>query len=214
MLRQQGKKSGNKPHMCLTDFVAPEGTPDWIGGFAVTAGPEVHDHADAYKEEGNDYDSILVQALGDRLAEAYAEALHAKLRREIWGYAPDEEVSGEDLVHEKYRGIRPAAGYPACPDHTEKQTLFDMLDAGRHTGLSLTESFAMWPAAAVSGLYFSHPGAAYFGVGKIGPDQAADYAERKGLTSRWSRRGWRPTWATPPGGPRRTARSPDPRNAS
>ncbi|MEM1129488.1 MAG: methionine synthase [Pseudomonadota bacterium] len=181
-LRQQGKKSGDKPHMCLSDFVAPMGIPDWIGGFAVTTGPEVHTLSERYKAEGNDYDSIMVQALGDRFAEAFAEALHARVRRALWGYAPGEDLSNADLIRETYRGIRPAAGYPACPDHTEKRTLFELLDAPRHTGLSLTESCAMWPAAAVSGLYFAHPQASYFGVGRIGPDQVADYAVRKGMT--------------------------------
>ncbi len=180
-LRQQGQKSGGKPHMSLADFVAPKGTPDWIGGFAVTAGPQVHDRAEAYKAEGNDYDSILVQALGDRIAEAFAEALHARVRRSLWGYAPDEALDNAALVAEKYRGIRPAAGYPACPDHTEKRRLFELLNAPEHTGLTLTESCAMWPAAAVSGLYFAHPEARYFGIGRIGADQVADYAERKGM---------------------------------
>jgi 5-methyltetrahydrofolate--homocysteine methyltransferase len=122
-----------------------------------------------------------VQALGDRLAEAFAEALHARVRRSLWGYAADETLSNEDLIRERYRGIRPAAGYPACPDHTEKRRLFEMLEATEHTGLTLTESCAMWPAAAVSGLYFAHPEAAYFGIGRIGPDQVADYAARKGM---------------------------------
>ncbi|SLN20890.1 Methionine synthase [Roseivivax jejudonensis] len=181
-LRQQGQKSKGKPSMCLADFVAPKGLPDWIGGFAVTSGPEVHTRAEAYKAAGEDYDSILVQALGDRLAEAFAEALHARVRRSLWAYAPDETLDNAALISEKYRGIRPAAGYPACPDHTEKRTLFELLDAPRHTGLTLTESCAMWPAAAVSGLYFAHPDAAYFGVGRIGPDQVADYAQRKGMS--------------------------------
>jgi len=180
-LRQQGRKSGDKPHMSLADFVAPTGTPDWIGGFAVTSGPEVHSLSDAFKAEGNDYDSIMVQALGDRLAEAFAEALHARVRRSLWGYAPGEAMQNDDLIAEKYRGIRPAPGYPACPDHTEKATLFALLDAERHTGISLTESFAMWPAAAVSGFYFAHPDASYFGIGRLGPDQVADYAHRKGI---------------------------------
>jgi 5-methyltetrahydrofolate--homocysteine methyltransferase len=182
MLRQQGQKSGDRPHMCLADFVAPMGTPDWIGGFAVTAGAGVHEIAERYKAENNDYDSILVQALGDRIAEAFAEAMHARVRRTLWGYARDEDLSNEDLIRESYRGIRPAAGYPASPDHTEKRTLFRLLDAEANTGLTLTESCAMWPASAVSGLYFAHPGSAYFGVGRIGPDQVADYAGRKGMT--------------------------------
>ena len=179
MLRQQGQKSGDRPHMCLADLVAPLGTDDWLGGFAVTSGPGVHEQAERYKQEGNDYDSILVQALGDRIAEAFAEALHARVRRDLWGYAPDEDLASEDLVRERYRGIRPAAGYPACPDHTEKRKLFELLSATEHTGLELTESCAMWPASAVSGLYFAHPDSAYFGIGRIGPDQVADYAARK-----------------------------------
>jgi 5-methyltetrahydrofolate--homocysteine methyltransferase len=180
MLRQQSSKSKDRANYALADFVAPEATPDWIGGFAVTAGPEAHARADRFKAEGNDYDAIMVTALADRLAEAFAEALHLRVRREFWGYAPAEDLDPEDLVAERYRGIRPAAGYPACPDHTEKRTLFDLLDAERTTGITLTESFAMWPGAAVSGLYFSHPGSAYFGVGRIGRDQAEDYARRKG----------------------------------
>ncbi|MGG7643505.1 methionine synthase [Rhodovulum sp. YNF3179] len=181
-LRQQGNKSGERAHMCLADFVAPVGTPDWIGGFAVTAGPEVHDRAEAFKAAGDDYNAILVQALGDRFAEAFAEALHERVRRRLWGYAPDEALENADLVAERYRGIRPAPGYPACPDHTEKRRLFEMLAATEHTGLSLTESCAMWPAAAVAGLYFAHPGARYFGIGRIGEDQVADYAARKDMT--------------------------------
>jgi len=181
MLRQQGNKSNDRAAMCLADFVAPADTPDWIGGFAVTSGPEVHEIADRLKAEGNDYDAILAQSLADRLAEAFAEALHQRVRRSLWGYAADENLSNEDLIAEKYRGIRPAAGYPACPDHTEKRTLFRMLDAEASTGLRLTESCAMWPAAAVSGLYFAHPQAAYFGIGRIGPDQVADYAARKSM---------------------------------
>ncbi len=181
MLRQQGSKSRGRPNYCLSDFVAPEGTPDWLGGFAVTSGPEVHQIAERLKNEGNDYDSILAQSLADRLAEAFAEYMHARVRREFWGYAPEEALDNAALIAEAYRGIRPAAGYPACPDHTEKRVLFDLLQAEKHTGLRLTESCAMWPAAAVSGLYFAHPDSAYFGVGRIGADQVADYAARKGM---------------------------------
>ncbi len=181
MLRQQGRKSAGRPNLCLADFVAPEGTSDWIGGFAVTSGSEADEIAARFREAGNDYDAILVQALADRLAEALAEWLHMRVRRELWGYAPDETLPNEALIREEYRGIRPAPGYPACPDHTEKATLFRMLDAEAGTGIRLTESFAMWPAASVSGLYFSHPGAAYFGVGRIGRDQVEDYARRKGM---------------------------------
>jgi 5-methyltetrahydrofolate--homocysteine methyltransferase len=180
-LRQQRNKTGDTAQMCLADFIAPEGMADWVGGFAVTTGPEVHDIADRFKAEGNDYDSIMVQALGDRLAEAFAEALHARVRRSLWGYAPNEGLDNAALISEAYRGIRPAPGYPACPDHTEKRTLFELLDAPAHTGIRLTESCAMWPASAVSGLYFSHPAARYFGIGRIGPDQVSDYAARKGM---------------------------------
>jgi 5-methyltetrahydrofolate--homocysteine methyltransferase len=179
-LRQQGSKSKDRPNYALADFVAPIGIPDWIGGFAVTVGPEAHAIAERFKHEGNDFDAILVAALADRLAEAFAERLHARVRREFWGYAPDEDLSNEDLIRERYRGIRPAAGYPACPDHTEKRTLFDLLDAEANAGVTLTESYAMWPGSSVSGLYFSHPGATYFGVGRIGRDQVEDYARRKG----------------------------------
>src|SRR6056297_3458828 len=175
-LRQQRNKTGDTAQMCLADFIAPEGTPDWVGGFTVTTGTEVHDIADRLKAEGNDYDSIMVQALGDRLAEAFAEALHARVRRSLWGYAPDEGLSNAELIAEGYRGIRPAPGYPACPDHLLKRPLFDLLDAPAHAGLTLTESCAMWPASAVSGFYFAHPDAAYFGIGRIGPAQVADYA--------------------------------------
>jgi 5-methyltetrahydrofolate--homocysteine methyltransferase len=181
MLRQQTSKRGDRANFCLSDFVAERGE-DWIGGFAVTAGPEVHEISERFKAEGNDYDAIMVQALADRIAEAMAEAMHARVRREIWGYAPDEALSNEALIREQYRGIRPAPGYPACPDHTEKRTLFDLLEAERTTGLSLTESCAMWPAASVSGLYFAHPDAAYFGVGRIGRDQVEEYAARKGMS--------------------------------
>jgi 5-methyltetrahydrofolate--homocysteine methyltransferase len=147
----------------------------------VTTGPEVHDIADRYKADGQDYDSIMVQSLGDRIAEAFAEALHARVRRSLWGYAADERLENNDLIAEKYRGIRPAPGYPACPDHTEKPKIFDLLQATEHTGLKLTESCAMWPAAAVSGLYFAHPDAQYFGIGRLGPDQVTDYARRKDM---------------------------------
>ncbi|MHA3976926.1 methionine synthase [Halovulum sp. GXIMD14794] len=180
MLRQQGSKSRDRANLCLSDFVAPTGTPDWVGGFAVTSGPEVHALADRWKAEGNDYDAILVQSLADRLAEAAAEALHARVRRSLWGYAAGEDLDNEALIAETYRGIRPAPGYPACPDHTEKRTLFQLLDAERHTGLTLTESCAMWPASAVSGLYFAHPDSQYFGIGRLGRDQVEDYAARKG----------------------------------
>jgi 5-methyltetrahydrofolate--homocysteine methyltransferase len=181
-LRQQMARDRARANLALADFVAPKGTAlgDYVGGFAVTAGIGEEDVARRFERANDDYSKILVKALADRLAEAFAEALHEKVRRELWAYAPEEKLSNEELIAEAYAGIRPAPGYPAQPDHTEKRTLFALLDAEKATGLKLTESFAMWPAAAVSGLYFSHPESRYFGVGKIGRDQAADYAARKG----------------------------------
>ena len=183
MLRQQTAKT-NRPNYCLADFVAPKGcgVPDWVGGFCVTAGAGIEEAAADFEANNDDYNAILVKALGDRLAEAFAEWLHERVRKDYWGYAADEELGNEDLIAERYRGIRPAPGYPACPEHTEKRRLFTLLDAERHTGVSLTESCAMLPASAVSGWYFSHPAARYFGVGKIGRDQVEDYAARKGWT--------------------------------
>jgi 5-methyltetrahydrofolate--homocysteine methyltransferase len=156
--------------------------PDYIGSFVVTAGIGEDVIADRFKLANDDYSSILCKALADRLAEAFAEHLHARVRREFWGYAPDEALSSEEMILEKYQGIRPAPGYPAQPDHTEKATLFELLDAEKNAGVTLTESFAMWPGSSVSGLYFSHPESFYFGVGKIERDQVEDYAARKGMT--------------------------------
>ena len=182
-LRQQMAKSAGKANLALSDFVAPVGAqPDYIGGFAVTAGHGEPEIAKRFKAAGDDYSAILAAALADRLAEAFAEEMHRRVRAELWGYAPDEDLSLDDLLAEKYSGIRPAAGYPAQPDHTEKATLFRLLDAEAATGIELTESYAMTPPASVSGLYFSHPGSHYFGVGRIERDQAADYARRKGWT--------------------------------
>ena len=178
-LRQQMEKDASS--LALSDFIAPVGgPPDYLGGFAVTAGHGEAEFAKSFRDAGDDYSAIIVAALADRLAEAFAELLHARVRRELWGYAPDEDRSLEFLLSEAYQGIRPAPGYPAQPDHTEKATLFQLLDATARTGISLTESFAMSPAAAVSGLYFGHPKSHYFGVGKIDRDQVADYATRKG----------------------------------
>jgi 5-methyltetrahydrofolate--homocysteine methyltransferase len=179
-LRQQSEKS-SEPYLCLADFVAPKetGVPDYLGMFVVTAGREVEEFIAGFEASHDDYSAILVKALADRVAEALAEYLHLLARRQ-W-YAPDEKLSVEELIRERYRGIRPAPGYPACPDHTEKRTLFDLLDAERAVGVSLTESYAMMPPASVSGLYFSHPEARYFAVGKIGLDQVRDYQRRKGL---------------------------------
>ena len=183
-LRQQMQRDTGKPNLALADFVAPKetGLADYLGGFVVTAGIGEEDVARRFERANDDYSKILVKALADRLAEAFAEALHEKVRRELWGYAPDEALANEQLIAEDYAGIRPAPGYPAQPDHTEKRTLFTLLDAENKIGVKLTESCAMWPAAAVSGLYFAHPKSRYFGVGKIGRDQVADYAARKGWT--------------------------------
>jgi 5-methyltetrahydrofolate--homocysteine methyltransferase len=178
-LRQQIKKSNGKPNLALSDFIAEEGQ-DYVGAFAVTAGHGELEIAKTFKDAGDDYSSIMATALADRLAEAFAEALHKKVRTELWGYAADEATTTQDLIEEKYQGIRPAPGYPAQPDHTEKATLFRLLDAGNNAGMALTESYAMTPPASVSGLYFGHPGSHYFGVGKIDRDQIEDYARRKG----------------------------------
>ncbi len=180
-LRQQIAKSGDKANVALADFIAPIGTkPDWIGGFAVTAGHGEAAIAARFKAAEDDYNAILAAALADRLAEAFAEAMHRKVRTELWGFAADEPFDIDALISEKYQGIRPAAGYPAQPDHTEKETLFRLLDATEKTGIELTESFAMTPPSSVSGLYFAHPQSHYFGVGRIEKDQVEDYARRKG----------------------------------
>ena len=180
-LRQQMARESGKPNIALADYVAPKdtGLADYVGGFAVTAGIGEEEVARRFERANDDYSKIMVKALADRLAEAFAEALHKKVRKELWAYAPQEGLTNEELIAEQYAGIRPAPGYPAQPDHTEKRTLFDLLGAERATGIKLTESYAMWPAAAVSGLYFAHPESRYFGVGKIGRDQVADYAARK-----------------------------------
>jgi 5-methyltetrahydrofolate--homocysteine methyltransferase len=183
-LRQQLEKREGRFNAALSDFIAPRasGIADYIGGFVVTAGIGEDAIADRFKHANDDYSSILCKALADRLAEAFAECMHARVRREFWAYAPDEALSNEELIQEKYQGIRPAPGYPAQPDHTEKKTLFALLDGEKNAGVKLTESFAMWPGSSVSGLYFSHPESYYFGVGKIERDQVEDYAARKDLT--------------------------------
>ena len=185
-LRQQMERPPGRPNLCLADFVAPRdsGAPDWIGAFAVSAGFGVEELCAEFERQHDDYSAILTKALADRLAESLAERLHQRVRREFWGYAPDEALDGAALIAERYVGIRPAPGYPACPDHTEKANLFELLDATARTGIRLTESYAMWPGASVSGWYFSHPEARYFGLGKIGRDQAIDYARRKGVDVR------------------------------
>ncbi|MCP8898301.1 methionine synthase [Gilvimarinus xylanilyticus] len=184
-LRQQQQKPGNrKPNFSLADFVAPKdsGKQDYIGGFAVTAGIGAEELAKEYEAKGDDYNAIMVKALADRLAESLAEHMHLRVRKEFWGYDKDEALANEDLIRERYRGIRPAPGYPACPDHTEKGTLFKLLDAEKNTGLTLTEHYAMFPTAAVSGWYFSHPESEYFAIGKIEKDQVESLAERKGMS--------------------------------
>jgi 5-methyltetrahydrofolate--homocysteine methyltransferase len=183
-LRQQNHKPAGRPNLCLADFVAPaaSGVPDWIGAFAVTAGGGIDERVARFEAQHDDYSAIMLKALADRLAEAFAEHLHARVRREFWGYAADERLDNEALIEEAYVGIRPAPGYPACPDHTEKAGLFALLAASENTGMRLTESFAMLPAASVSGFYFSHPESSYFAVAKIGEDQVTDYARRKGIS--------------------------------
>ena len=183
-LRQQNKKAQGLPNFCLADFIAPAGSgkKDYIGIFAVTAGIGLESVVAPYKAEQDDYREIMAKALADRLAEAFAELLHEKVRKQYWRYAPDEQCTVDELIREKYQGIRPAPGYPACPEHTEKGTLFELLNAEK-IGMKLTESFAMYPAASVSGYYFSHPKSNYFGLGKIGRDQLEDYARRKGRST-------------------------------
>ncbi len=185
-LRQQMLREGansDRANMALADFIAPKdtGVSDYIGGFAVTAGIGTDDKVREFESQQDDYNSILFKALADRLAEAFAERMHQRVRREFWGYDPAESLTNEQLIDEEYRGIRPAPGYPACPDHTEKALLWKLLDAEKNAGVQLTDSFAMWPAASVSGFYFAHPEAAYFGVGKVERDQVEDYARRKGV---------------------------------
>jgi 5-methyltetrahydrofolate--homocysteine methyltransferase len=177
-LRQQIDKGDGTPNYCLADFIAPKGSPDFIGAFAVTAGAEVKDLADEYKKQNDDYNAIMIEAIADRLAEAFAEYLHKRTRDE-WGFGKTENLAAEDLIEEKYRGIRPAPGYPACPDHTEKDTLWNLLNVQKNAGIQLTESFAMWPGSSVSGLYFAHPDSKYFAVGRLGKDQIEDFTRRK-----------------------------------
>jgi 5-methyltetrahydrofolate--homocysteine methyltransferase len=190
-LRQQMEKPPGRPNQALADFVAPSesGAPDYFGGFAVTAGVGSAELAASFESANDDYRAIMSKALADRLAEALAEFVHAHVRRELWGYVPSEALDKPQIIGEEYQGIRPAPGYPACPDHTEKATLFALLDAEARAGISLTDSFAMLPPAAVCGFYFWRPEAHYFGLGRIGRDQLEDYARRKGMAvdeaARW-----------------------------
>jgi 5-methyltetrahydrofolate--homocysteine methyltransferase len=191
-LRQQANREGNEPCRSLADYIAPKetGLADSIGAFAVTAGIGLKQLCDEFRANNDDYNAIMAEALADRLAEAFAECLH-KCVREEWGYGREESLSNAELIHEKYRGIRPAPGYPASPDHTEKGTLWRLLDVERNTGILITESFAMWPGSSISGLYFAHPQSKYFALGKIERDQVDDYAKRKGMSEaeveRWLR---------------------------
>jgi 5-methyltetrahydrofolate--homocysteine methyltransferase len=199
-LRQQNVKPPGRKNYCLSDTVAPEnaGISDYIGAFAVTAGIGIEKHVKRFEAEHDDYQSIMVKALADRLAEAFAECLHQQVRKEHWGYATDETLTNDDLIKESYKGIRPAPGYPACPDHTEKATLFTLLNATEEVGIELTESFAMYPTAAVSGWYFAHPDAQYFNVGKLKKDQVEDYAQRKGESMDYIERWLAPSLAYDP----------------
>jgi 5-methyltetrahydrofolate--homocysteine methyltransferase len=183
-IRQQMERKGNQPNFCLADYVAPSesGVEDYIGAFAVTAGIGIDEHKERFMADHDDFNAILLEALADRLAEALAERMHQKVRRQYWGYSEDETLSNDELISEKYPGIRPAPGYPACPDHTEKGALWELLQPDKRIGLEVTESFAMWPGASVSGWYIAHPEARYFGTGKIKKDQVEDYAQRKGMT--------------------------------
>ena len=190
-LRQQNVKAPGRPNYCLSDFVAPveSGVTDYIGAFAVTTGIGIETKLAEFEKNHDDYSAIMLKALADRLAEAFAEYLHQQVRKQHWGYASDEELDNEALINESYKGIRPAPGYPACPDHTEKEKLFKLLNVTENTSITLTENFAMYPASAVSGWYFAHSQAQYFNVGKIDKDQLADYARRKDMAedvaARW-----------------------------
>jgi 5-methyltetrahydrofolate--homocysteine methyltransferase len=211
-LRQQIEKTDGSPHWCLADFIAPRGAPhatgntqhDYLGAFAVTSGFGLKELVEKFKSRHDDYNAIMAEALADRLAEAFAEFLHKRVRQE-WSYGRTEQLTQEQLIDEAYRGIRPAAGYPACPDHTEKGILWQLLDVERHTGMKLTESFAMWPGSSVSGLYFAHPESKYFAVGKLGRDQVLDYQVRKAMpleeVERWLGPwlGYDPEKGAPPG---------------
>ena len=190
-LRQQNQKAPGQPNYCLSDFIAPKetGMTDYIGGFATTAGIGIEKWVEKFEKELDDFNAILLKSLADRFAEAFAERMHERVRKEFWGYDTSEILDTEQLIEEEYKGIRPAPGYPACPDHTEKATLWELLKPEENAGITLTESFAMYPTAAVSGWYFAHPDSKYFGLGQISKDQVEDYSERKGFgleeTERW-----------------------------
>ena len=197
-LRQQLKKTKGQPNLALADFIAPKslGIIDYMGAFCVTTGFGTEEKAKAFEAEHDDYSSIMVKALSDRFAEAFAEYLHYQIRTNYWGYATQEGLTNEELIAEKYQGIRPAPGYPACPDHLEKKTLWDLLEVEKTIGVSLTESLAMWPASSVSGYYFAHPESRYFGLGKIKEDQLIAYSKRRGITLEEARKWLNPILAT------------------
>jgi 5-methyltetrahydrofolate--homocysteine methyltransferase len=182
-LRQQVEVRPGEPLLCQSDYIAPKesGVKDYIGAFAVTTGIGLDKIVKEYEDDHDDYKSIMAKAIADRLAEAFAELMHKMVRKELWAYSPDENLTNDEIIHIKYRGIRPAPGYPACPDHTEKGILFDLIEGTKNTGINLTENFAMFPTAAVSGLYFAHPASKYFSLGKINKDQVLDYAKRKAM---------------------------------
>jgi 5-methyltetrahydrofolate--homocysteine methyltransferase len=182
-LRQQADKPIERPNLCLADFISPKdaGKQDWVGAFTVTAGLGIEEHIDRFRAEYDDYSVILLKALADRLAEAFAERLHQRVRKEFWGFVPDETLDNDALIAEAYQGIRPAPGYPACPEHSEKRMIFDLLSSTKNAGVELTDHFAMYPASSVSGMYFSHPESKYFVVGRLTKEQVADYAKRKGV---------------------------------
>jgi 5-methyltetrahydrofolate--homocysteine methyltransferase len=199
-LRQQGQHREGVPNRSLGDYVAPKetGLRDYVGAFAVTAGIGIAEKIAELKADLDDYSAILLESLADRLAEAFAERMHERIRTEFWGYAAGEDLENDDLIREAYDGIRPAPGYPACPDHTEKLKLWELLEVEQETGIELTESMAMWPGAAVSGWYFSHPQSQYFVVGRVGKDQVEDYAARKGMSLREVERWLAPNLAYEP----------------
>jgi 5-methyltetrahydrofolate--homocysteine methyltransferase len=183
-LRNQQLKEPGQPNLCLADFIAPKDSPgaDYLGGFAVTAGLGVEEWVSNYEQELDDYHAILIKILADRMAEAFAELMHHRVRTEFWGYDKGENLAVHSMIREEYQGIRPAPGYPACPEHSEKRTLFDVLEAEKRVDITLTENYAMYPAASVSGFYFSHPLSQYFNIGRIAKDQLTDYAKRKNIS--------------------------------
>ena len=201
MLRQQLQKAPGDANLCLSDYIAPKdsGIKDYFGGFVCTTGIGIEKIVPAYEKAHDDYNAIMMKALADRLAEAFAEHLHQRVRKELWGYAKEESLSNEDLIRVKYKGIRPAPGYPACPEHTEKELLFDLLEAEKNAGVSLTESYAMLPAASVAGFYLGYPDSKYFSVGKVNRDQAEDYARRKGMDTASAEKWLSPFLAYSPG---------------